>query len=230
MHFRDHAGGIPRVSVRGLWRICAAPVRKQWEDFTKFGIAGRALRSDGGSTMRRMDYGCIGPRSANSTAVFSRSTVGSELMKLAGVMLFAMGVSAQSLQILSSPPGHESATFRIMLASPEKKAPVALQWRLSLPEGVELKEIVPGAAAEAAQKSVTCSGPPAGSKTGAGPEYRCVLVGGQAALPDGPVVVVKCALRSGLREAVVRVRDAVGVSVDSKQIPIAETQGTITAQ
>jgi hypothetical protein len=151
-------------------------------------------------------------------------------MRPAILILLPAGIWAQSLQILPSPPSQAETSFRIMLASPEAKAPVALQWDLLLPEGVTLKDTIAGEAAEAAQKSIKCSAIPTRDKAGNGSEFRCLVIGGQKPLPDGAVALVQCGLRQGLREATVRVRHAMGVSRDLKQIYIGDVQGTITGQ
>jgi hypothetical protein len=146
------------------------------------------------------------------------------------IVIFCAGVSAQSLQILPSPPASADASFRIMLVSPGGKAPLGLQWNLLLPAGVALKKVVAGEAAAALKKAVTCSSIPAETKDGTGSQYRCVLAGGQSPLPDGPMAVVTCNMRQGLREATIRLTKTIGVTEDLKQVNLEDTQATITGQ
>jgi len=112
-----------------------------------------------------------------------------------------------------------------MLASPEGKTPVALQWNLSLPAGVTLKETAAGEASASAQKSVQCV-----AASGAGSEFRCLVVGGEKPIPDGAVAAIRCILGKGLREATVRVTHVVGVTQDSKRVDMADTQATVRGQ
>jgi hypothetical protein len=145
------------------------------------------------------------------------------------LMIVSTGLSAQSLQILPSPPARGETSFRIMLASPADKAPLALQWNLALPEGVVFHGIIPGEAATSVQKSVTCSAVPLEKKDDRGSQYRCLLAGGQSPVPDGPLVAVTCHLREGLREATVYVKQVIGVSRDSQKMILEDTQATIAA-
>jgi hypothetical protein len=145
------------------------------------------------------------------------------------LLLGALGsMQAQSLQILPSPPAnHGIASFRIMLASPAGREPVALQWKLWFPEGVTvaLGDIVAGSAAESAGKALTCSALSAGKAAEKGSVYGCILAGGVKPIPNGPAAVVRCTIRTP--EVAVRIRGALAVAPDLKRIDLKDSEATI---
>jgi hypothetical protein len=151
-------------------------------------------------------------------------------MRLLVILVASAGMWAQSLQILPFPPGGRGiASFQIMLISPAGKEPVALQWKLWVPDGVTVavSDIIAGSDAEAAQKSITCSAARDGKGAGKGSSYGCVLAGGQKPIQTGSVAIVKCSFRPGLHEATVRVQNILGVSADLKRIDLEDVEGTL---
>jgi hypothetical protein len=143
-------------------------------------------------------------------------------------LILSAGMSAQSLHILPSPHSSADASFRILLASPPEKAPVALQWDLSLPRGVSFKRVVAGQSAASAQKTVTCSPLAAEAKEATASRYRCVLVGGQSPVPEGPLATVTYTLSQELREATIRLTKVISVAQDMKQVNLEDSQITVT--
>jgi hypothetical protein len=142
------------------------------------------------------------------------------------LLLFCTGAWAQSLQILPSPPTHrESSSFQIMIVSPAGNEPVALQWKLAVPEGVTIKpgDLEAGSAAKSAGKSITCAVP----GTGVSGVLACILIGGQTSIPDGAVTVVRFHMQSGHSSAVIRLHDILAVLQNLKSVKIAPVEGII---
>jgi hypothetical protein len=155
------------------------------------------------------------------------------------LFLAVSSLCAQSLRISPSAASvRRPGSFLITLTSPAGKNPVALQWKMVLPEEVriDLKEIVPGSAAESVQKSITCAAakdhPAAKEQSGSGQAYSCILAGGEKTISDGPVAVVKYKIneKPHVRTLNIQLLDAFGVSIDLKKLAIADTPGLITIQ
>lgn len=138
--------------------------------------------------------------------------------------LVCAGARAQSLQILPLPHGTNS--FQIMLVSPPGKEPVALQWKISIPEGVTIQpaDITPGGAPKDAGKSVTCA--VTGPKKASG-VVACILAGSQRPIPDGSLAVVPFAMRPALSSATIRIGEILGVSRDLKPVKIGPVEAAI---
>jgi len=140
-------------------------------------------------------------------------------------------------QILLIPPSMVmrggSGSLLLQLESPEGKAPLALQWEFTFPPNVavDVADIVAGSAAESAQKTLTCRA--VKTKDGAqGSVYGCILAGGQKALPNGPIAVVRYRVPPEIRQIAekVRVVKALGVTADLKSVELAGTQAAITVK
>jgi hypothetical protein len=152
-------------------------------------------------------------------------------MKPLLLLLAAAAMNGQSLQILPAPPSLEGvASFEIMLAAGKPLA--ALQWKLTLAPGAtaSVTDMVAGSAADSAGKSLTCSAIPPSKSAEKGSVYACILAGGQKTIPSGAVAIIKCNLRSGIREAAVAIREAAGVSPDLKSMKLPDTDGVIRSK
>jgi hypothetical protein len=129
-----------------------------------------------------------------------------------GLLVLAVRLGAQSLQILPASPG----TFRIMLVSPPGNPVLALQWRITVPKGAVIPGdgIQPGTAAAAARKDVTCRAVESGGRDATA--YVCILAGGRRPLPNGPVAVVRLRARARDSSVTVRLSGVKAVTFDTK--------------
>src|SRR5262252_5582308 len=96
------------------------------------------------------------PASRSLLSMCANGTAGTILL----LLLISSAVRPQSMNITPSAaaPGR-SGSLLLVMNSPAGKAPLALQWRFTFPEGitVDLRDLVAGGAAESAGKSLTCS-------------------------------------------------------------------------
>jgi hypothetical protein len=126
-----------------------------------------------------------------------------------------------------------SGSLLLTLESPEGKAPLAMQWEFTFPPkvAVDVADIVAGSAAESAQKTLTCRSLRT-KDGGQGSIYGCILAGGQKALPNGPIAVVRYRVPPEVRQITekVRVGRALGVTADLKSVELPSTQATITVK
>src|SRR5579864_741295 len=141
-------------------------------------------------------------------------------MKCALLLVLSAGAWAQSLQILPSPPSGAAASFQVMLVSPTAKEPVALQWKLSVSNSITLN-IAVGSDAESAQKTITCASV-RDEQQNKGSTYACVLAGGQKAIPNGVLAIVRVTMRPGLHTGKVLLGGAIGVLPDMTRVDIPE--------
>jgi hypothetical protein len=99
-----------------------------------------------------------------------------------------------------------------------------------LPDGVVFKEVIIGAAAESAQTIVKCSGLSAGKTS----KWFRISVRARSAVKErfrmAGWLSSGCQLRPGLREAMIEVKQAMGMSNDLEQIGIEDARVTITVQ
>ena len=96
---------------------------------------------------------------------------------------------------------------------------------------MDLADIVAGSAAESTEKVLTCR--VVRTKDGGqGSVYGCILAGGQKALPNGPIAVVRYRVPPEVRQIAekVRVAKALGVTADLKSVELASTQAAITVK
>ena len=140
----------------------------------------------------------------------------------------AAAAGAQSLEVLPSAVSRGgSSTILIRVISPAGKEPAALQWNLRFPAGVSAVpgEIAAGSAAVSAQKTITCSANPEVTCT-------CILAGGEKPIRNGTIAVIPYKISTGTRKGTIRVsvQKALGVTADSRPIPIPDTEGPITVR
>jgi hypothetical protein len=109
------------------------------------------------------------------------------------LLCFALSTFGQTIRIQSTSTAiGQKGTATIEIESPSNKMPLAMQWDIGLPDGairMEASDIVAGAAAIRASKSVTCvsvSVPDGNS----GLVYRCILAGGRTPIANGAVAVL----------------------------------------
>jgi hypothetical protein len=109
---------------------------------------------------------------------------------------------------------------------------VGLQWELSYPSvalGTDERELVPGGSAVSAGKTLTCTGI---ADDAAKYIYRCVLAGGSAPIPNGPVAQMIFRVRESARlgPATLEIRNAMAVAPDGKRVDIGPAHSDITVQ
>ena len=118
-----------------------------------------------------------------------------------------------------------------MIDSPQGKAPVALQWELSVPPAIAIKamDITIGKAAASAGKSITCATMATKPAVPVEVRYACILVGGRNPIGNGPVAVVQYRAQADVQGAPIRVAidHVIGVSADSKPMPIPNVDAII---
>ncbi len=129
----------------------------------------------------------------------------------------------QSATDLKSP-----GVLSIFLDSAQDNAPAALQWELSVPPviAIDTADIKISKAAQAAGKSLTCARKAAVQRRS---RYACILAGGQAPIPQGPIAEVQYHVEWETNGTPIRVtfEKILGVSVDLKRIEIADVSATI---
>ena len=109
---------------------------------------------------------------------------------------------------------------------------VGLQWELTYPAvavGTDEREVVAGGAALSAGKTLTCTGI---ADDAAKYLYRCVLAGGPAPIPNGPVAQMIFRVRETARlgPATLEIRNAMAVAPDGKRVDLTPTHSEITVQ
>jgi len=150
-----------------------------------------------------------------------------QCLLIAAVLLHSQYLRVPSSDSDRSTPGQ----FFIVLDSPPAKAPVALQWEMSVPPAIIIgqRDITIGKAAAIAGKSLTC----AVKKNPADPRgavrYVCILAGGKDPLANGPVATFRYRAQTEVGKAPIRVaiEKVLGVSADLKRIEIANTDAMI---
>jgi AMIN domain len=111
-------------------------------------------------------------------------------------------------------------------------ASVGLQWELTYPSvalGTDDREVIAGGAALTAGKTLTCTGI---ADDVARYMYRCVLAGGSAPIPNGPVAQMIFRVRETARlgAATIEIRNAMSVEADGKRLDIGPAHADITVQ
>jgi hypothetical protein len=155
----------------------------------------------------------------------SRMTLARALM--CGSM-FGVILCGQSLRVPASHTDRKTpGEFSAIIDSPPGKAPIALQWDLSVPPAVAIRasDITIGKEAKSARKSLTCVSKPVGK----GARYSCILAGGQEPIGNGPIVVVQYRAQADVQTAPIRVamENILGVSADLKRVPIPNVDAII---
>src|ERR1019366_6147297 len=151
------------------------------------------------------------------------------------LVLASTGLWAQSLSIPPSTVTRgASGSLLLTLASPQGKAPAALQWEFTFPPNVvvDLADIAAGSSAESAQKALTCRSVEKTKDAGQGSVYGCILAGGQKPIPNGPVPAVLCGFPLNVRQIAekVRVGKAIGATGDLKRVGFEGAQAVITVK
>jgi hypothetical protein len=151
------------------------------------------------------------------------------------VLALAPAVWGQSLSISPSsakPGGSGSMLLRFESTAAQPLA--SLQWEFLFPEKVtvEIGDIVAGSAAESARKLLACAAVKNAKQAGKSIAIRCILAGGQAPVPNGPIAAVRFRIPQKTRpfSDQVRVQNISGVTADLKMIDIAAAQGSITVR
>lgn len=137
----------------------------------------------------------------------------------------------QSLFVSPSRPDPKTpGVFSLTIDSPLSKAPVALQWELSVPPAIAITtaDITIGKAAESARKSLTCAKRAAPAKQRE-MRYACILAGGQDPISNGPIAVVQYRAQWDVKGVPIRVaiENVLGASADLKRIPIPNVDAMI---
>lgn len=104
----------------------------------------------------------------------------------------------------------------------------ALQWRIVPPGGVTIMAdaIQPGTAAKGASKQLACA---AAAKDSSPPgAVVCVLAGGIAALPNGPIAVAPFRALSGPQSIIIRVDTIAGATPDGQPVRFPDASGALS--
>jgi hypothetical protein len=154
------------------------------------------------------------------------------ILRIASVsFLFAFAAFGQTLETNPVSVARGSANIVRLALKPDAAKPLAaLQWEFVYPAGllrIEPSGVVPGPAAEAAGKSITCGQKPSNGKT---LRLACILAGGIQTISAGVLAIVRAdaapdAPKGAMTLGLERV---IGVSPSSDSIPIANTNVTIT--
>ena len=152
---------------------------------------------------------------------------------LMSIMAAVSAIYGQSLHVPPSTADRKSpGEFSMILESPAGKAPVAMQWELSVPPAlaIEKDDISLGKAAETAKKSLTCAATK--SQISGGTQYVCILAGGQEPIGSGPIAMVRYRAQADVQGAPIRVaiQKVLGVSADLKKIEIPNAVAIIKIQ
>jgi hypothetical protein len=164
--------------------------------------------------------------------MFGREQMTSLPRLVAFMSVAAVLLDGQSLRVPPSIVDSKmQGQFSILLDSPPEKAPVALQWELSVPPAITIErtDMPIGKAAESSGKSLTCAVKPGKASSPGGSRYACILVGGRDALGQGPIAIVHYRGQADVGGAPVRVgiENIVGVSADLKRIGIPKVDAII---
>jgi len=146
------------------------------------------------------------------------------------IALEPLVLPAQSLQVSSAKaPRGERVTLEISLNSPPGHEPLGLQWEITFPvKQLTLADgVSPGPAAEAAGKSLRCAAKPEAGGIGGS---RCLLIGGGQPIAGGVIARLQFRVLAAARKGAARVRvdQAIAVSKDMQQSPLAAAEATVT--
>ena len=162
------------------------------------------------------------------------STYNQFKMKLACLIVCALPLLGQSLQITGDEgaPG-EQVSVKIVLSSPAGKEPAALQWETSFPaKQLTLAGAAPliGFAAHGAGKTINCSGT-VDTKKGR-IVHRCLLVGGNKLIANGPVAVLTLKISPAARpgKIPIRIEHAMAVSGSAEKTDLKDSEDAITVR
>jgi hypothetical protein len=140
------------------------------------------------------------------------------------LLLTVFTIPGQTLEVnpVSVSPGSANI-FRVLLKTNPAKPLAGLQWDLVYPAArlrIELAGILPGSAAEAAGKSITCARRPSDANTA---HVTCILAGGVRPVSAGVLAIVRLDAEPRAPKGVITVglEQVVGVSASIESIPIA---------
>jgi hypothetical protein len=172
---------------------------------------------------------------ANGCSWYDRSIVSMEMSRIHLLSCLVVAalvpcVSAQSLKLQSAVVRKgEAGSLFVILDSPAAGAPVSLQWDLILPKDItaSLNDIVMDGALESVNKSLACA-----AKLETPPRYSCMVAGGNKAVPNGPIAVVRYRIAVEVRKVSgkVRMENAVGVKSDGSPINFANVEQAIAVK
>jgi len=153
-------------------------------------------------------------------------------MRIAPTVLFCcLPALAQTIHLQVQPsPNSNNGLVLVELMGLEGKNPVALQWDFSFPESVQLN--AKGAMAEdtaaKAQKSIRCE--ILANREGKTQTCRCILAGGTALLPSGPIANVPFGPARNFRPGryQLQTKKALAVGADLKKMALKDTQVEVT--
>ena len=148
---------------------------------------------------------------------------------VAVVFMFAAIAFGQTLHLLPfQAEKNAPRAFSISIDFLRGKAPVALQWQLSVPPVIAITttDITIGKAAQTAGESLTCT---AKAEIQRRSQYYCILAGGQNPIINGPIAMVHYRVRWDTKGAPVRVsiEHILGASVNAEPIVISNVDATI---
>jgi hypothetical protein len=144
-----------------------------------------------------------------------------------GLLLLAVRLGAQSLQILPASSRDAPNTFRIMIVAAPENPVLALQWRVAVSKGAVIPAdgIQPGAAAAAARKELTCRAVESVGQDASA--YVCILAGGRQPIPDGPVAMVRLLAQDRDSSVTVRLSGMKAVTIDTKAKIIPDIEAVV---
>lgn len=148
---------------------------------------------------------------------------------IAGLVSVAI-LSGQSLRVARSTTDRKTpGEVPVSVESPKGREPVALQWELSIPPAiaVDAGDISIGTAAAGAGKTVTCAKK---SVADGKLRYACILAGGQSAIPNGAIFLVRYRAAADTHGAPIRlgIENVIGVLADLKRVEIPNAYAVIT--
>jgi hypothetical protein len=149
-------------------------------------------------------------------------------------LLFCSSLAAQTFRIVpSTAPRGGSGSLLVAFVSPAGKEPIALQWKIALGTDVAAarEDLTAGDAATQAGKMLTCG--PAAAPGQEGVIYNCILAGGNKAIANGTIFLVKYKIKPEAKPNTVVVRVSDGIAVPGgatplREAPLAPVEGTIT--
>jgi hypothetical protein len=142
---------------------------------------------------------------------------------------------AQTLEFSSAgAPGGGRVTLEVALRSPAGKAPLALQWETTIPAGqlsLVDRNLPPGPALQATEKSLNCSVRVAKTKGSAEFTSVCIIAGGLAPIPDGVVALLRIQVAPDAPTGFHRLRvEGIAVARDLKETPLKVTEPVVTVR
>jgi hypothetical protein len=155
-------------------------------------------------------------------------------MRVAAILVCAVfGLQAQTAPALkltgATAERGTSASVLISLVSAPGQPILGLQWELLYPSpqlGAEQSSFVAATAPKQVGKMLQCAGQPVDAGTFS---YRCILAGGVAPIPNGPIAAVTFYVREGARTGptTIRIVHAIGAPARDPSVPFEPVQANI---